>query len=103
MPLRTLVPCPQLTGCDAPVYDAFISYSHARDKPIATTLQVRRAEARQALVFAAAFCACFATSTGLTATPHLWPSIERALERSRFLILLASTGAANLTLGRQRK
>jgi MTH538 TIR-like domain (DUF1863) len=87
-------PMPATDRVDAPVYDAFISYSHARDKPIATTLQsvvqklgkpwYRRRVLR-----------VFRDDTGLTATPHLWPSIERALERSRFLILLASTGAAN--------
>jgi hypothetical protein len=76
-----------------PSYDAFISYSHAKDKPIATALQsvvqklgkpwYRRRALR-----------VFRDDTGLTATPHLWPSIEQALERSRFLILLASPEAA---------
>jgi hypothetical protein len=32
--------------------------------------------------------------TSLSATPHLWPSIEKALSESRFLILLASPEAA---------
>ena len=36
----------------------------------------------------------FRDDTGLTATPHLWRSIEQALNRSRFLILLASPEAA---------
>jgi tetratricopeptide (TPR) repeat protein len=36
----------------------------------------------------------FRDDTSLTATPHLWPSIERALEKARFLILLASREAA---------
>jgi hypothetical protein len=30
----------------------------------------------------------------LTATPHLWPSIEQALKQSRFLVLIASRDAA---------
>jgi hypothetical protein len=34
------------------------------------------------------------TDTSLSATPHLWPSIEQALGQSRFLILLASPEAA---------
>ncbi|MEO8667321.1 MAG: TIR domain-containing protein, partial [Bauldia sp.] len=76
-----------------PAYDAFISYSHARDKAIASALQsviqkvgkpwYRRRAAR-----------VFRDDTSLSATPHLWPSIEVALGQSRFLILLASPEAA---------
>ena len=36
----------------------------------------------------------FRDDTSLAATPHLWPSIEQAVGRSRFLILLASPEAA---------
>jgi MTH538 TIR-like domain (DUF1863) len=39
-------------------------------------------------------CGCSATAPALSATPHLWPSIEQALAQSRFLILLASPEAA---------
>ena len=77
----------------AVAYDAFISYSHAKDKPIATALQsvvqklgkpwYRRRALR-----------VFRDDTSLSATPHLWPSIEQALGQSRFLILLASPEAA---------
>lgn len=76
-----------------PVYDAFISYSHAKDKPIAAALQsviqklgkpwYRRRGLR-----------VFRDDTSLSATPHLWPSIEQALGQSRYLILLASPEAA---------
>src|SRR5262245_38647375 len=75
------------------VYDAFISYSHAKDKPIAAALQsviqklgkpwYRRRALR-----------VFRDDTSLSATPGLWPSIEQALDRSRFLVLLASPEAA---------
>src|SRR5438477_6368692 len=74
-------------------YDAFISYSHAKDKPIAAALQsvVQRLGTkwyqRRAL-------RVFRDDTSLSATPALWPSIERALSQSRFLILLASPEAA---------
>ena len=74
-------------------YDAFISYSHAKDKPIAAALQsvVQRLGKpwyrRRAL-------RVFRDDTSLSATPHLWPSIEQALSQSRFLILLASPEAA---------
>ncbi len=74
-------------------YDAFISYSHAKDKPIAAALQsvvqklgkpwYRRRALR-----------VFRDDTSLTASPQLWPSIEQALARSRYLILLASPEAA---------
>src|SRR4249919_2247028 len=74
-------------------YDAFISYSHAKDKAIAAALQsvVQRLGKpwyrRRAL-------RVFRDDTSLSATPHLWPSIELALGQSRFFILLASPQAA---------
>src|SRR6266480_3020769 len=76
-----------------PAYDAFISYSHAKDKPIAAALQsvVQKLGKpwykRRAL-------RVFRDDTSLSATPRLWPSIEQALSQSRFLILLASPEAA---------
>jgi hypothetical protein len=33
----------------------------------------------------------FRDGTSLSATPHLWPTIELALSQSRFFILLASS------------
>src|SRR5215203_4062582 len=74
-------------------YDAFISYSHAKDKSVAAALQsvVQRLGKpwyrRRAL-------RVFRDDTSLSATPSLWPSIESALDRSRFLVLLASQEAA---------
>jgi TIR domain len=76
-----------------PLYDAFLSYSHAKDKPIAAALQsvVQRLGKpwyrRRAL-------RVFRDDTSLSATPHLWPATEQALAQSRFLILLASPEAA---------
>ncbi|MBX9773302.1 MAG: TIR domain-containing protein [Xanthobacteraceae bacterium] len=75
-------------------YDAFISYSHANDKAVAAALQaaVQRLGKpwyrRRALRI-------FRDDTSLSATPHLWPAIESALERSRYLILIASPEAAS--------
>ena len=76
-----------------PVYDAFISYSHAKDKPIAAALQsviqklgkpwYRRRGLR-----------VFRDDTSLSATPQLWPSIEQALAQSRYLLLLSSPQSA---------
>ncbi|MGA2945691.1 MAG: TIR domain-containing protein, partial [Xanthobacteraceae bacterium] len=82
-------------------YDAFISYSHAQDKPVAAALQaaVQRLGKpwyrRRALRI-------FRDDTSLSATPHLWPSIEQALARSRYLILLVSPqAAASLWVGKE--
>jgi tetratricopeptide (TPR) repeat protein len=74
-------------------YDAFISYSHEKDKPIAAALQSAVQKLgkpwyrRRALRL-------FRDDTSLSATPHLWPSIEQALNQSRYFILLASPEAA---------
>jgi hypothetical protein len=74
-------------------YDAFISYSHGKDKPIAAALQAvvqklgKPWYRRRAL-------RVFRDDTSLSATPHLWPSIEQALGQSRYFILLASPEAA---------
>jgi hypothetical protein len=74
-------------------YDAFVSYSHAKDKAVASALQsvVQRLgkawHQRRAVRL-------FRDDSSLTATPHLWPAIETALGNSRFLVLLASPEAA---------
>src|ERR1700692_477739 len=74
-------------------YDAFVSYSHAKDKPIAAALQSaiqklgKPWSRRRALRL-------FRDDTSLAATPHLWPMIEQALAQSRFFLLLASPEAA---------
>src|SRR5437588_5122087 len=77
-----------------PLYDAFISYSHAKDKPIASALQSAGQKLgkpwyrRRALRL-------FRDDTSLSATPGLWPTIESALNESRYFILLASPDAAS--------
>src|SRR5262249_49567204 len=74
-------------------YDAFISYSHAKDKHIATALQ----SAIQTLGkpwYQRRALRVFRDDASLSATPQLWPSIEQALSESRYLILLASPEAA---------
>jgi tetratricopeptide (TPR) repeat protein len=75
-------------------YDAFISYSHAKDKPVAAALQSvvqtlgKPWYQRRAL-------RVFRDDTSLSATPHLWPTIEQSISQSRYLILLASPEAAS--------
>src|SRR3954471_10256068 len=75
------------------LYDAFVSYSHAKDKPVAAALQAvvqklgKPWYRRRALRL-------FRDDTSLSATPSLWPAIEQALSQSRFLILIASAESA---------
>src|SRR5215813_4436490 len=75
------------------LYDAFISYSHAKDKPVAAALQAAVQRLGKAWHQRRAL-RVFRDDTSLSATPSLWPSIEQALSQSRFLILLASPEAA---------
>src|SRR5271166_1429508 len=87
-------PAGRAIGQEASVgYDAFISYSHAKDKPIATALQSVVQKLGKAWYHRRAL-RVFRDDTSPSATPHLWPSIEQALSQSRFLILLASPEAA---------
>ena len=74
-------------------YDAFISYSHSADGRLAPALQTglqrfarpwyRRHAVR-----------VFRDETGLAVNPHLWASIQTALDNSRYFVLLASPDAA---------
>jgi len=74
-------------------YNAFISDSHATDKPIATALQAVVQKLGKAWYRPRAL-RVFRDDTSRSATSHLWPSIEQALGQSRFLIVLASPEAA---------
>jgi WD40 repeat protein len=74
-------------------YAAFLSYRHGDDAVLAEAVQVglqrlgRRWNQRRAL-------RVFRDATNLSADPRLWASIEQALARSRFLVLLASPASA---------
>jgi len=76
------------------VYDVFVSYSHAADGRLAPQLQAALGSLgkpwhkRRAL-------RVFRDTTSLAASPELWPMIERALEVSRYFVLLASPAAAD--------
>jgi tetratricopeptide (TPR) repeat protein len=76
-----------------PLYDAFISYSHAKDKLIASALQSAIQKLGKPWYQRRAL-RVFRDDTSLSATPHLWPTIRQALGESRYLILLASPEAA---------
>ena len=74
-------------------YDAFISYSHAADGKLAPSLQnALHRIAKPIFQFRA--LNIFRDETSLSATPHLWSKIEEALDKSSYLILLASPAAA---------
>src|SRR3954449_1084957 len=74
-------------------YNAFISYSHAADGKLAPALQsalqrfAKPWYRRRALRI-------FRDQTSLAATPELWPTIQTALDDSRYFLLLASPEAA---------
>ncbi|MFL6799059.1 MAG: TIR domain-containing protein [Xanthobacteraceae bacterium] len=74
-------------------YDAFISYSHAQDKPIASALQAVLQKLGKSWYRRRAL-RVFRDDSSLAASPQLWATIEQALRQSRFLILLASPDAA---------
>jgi tetratricopeptide (TPR) repeat protein len=87
LPVRRL-----MRGHAMALYDAFVSYSHAKDKPIAAALQSVAQKLGKPWYRRRAL-RVFRDDTSLAATPSLWPSIEQALGQSRFLILLASSEA----------
>lgn len=74
-------------------YDAFISYSHAADRPLAKELQ-RHLHRLGRRWYRPAALRVFRDDTSLTASPDLWAAIERALAASRTLVLLAGPAAA---------
>jgi hypothetical protein len=75
-------------------YNAFISYSHAMDGQLAPAIQkalhrIAKPWYKQKALHV------FRDETSLTATPHLWNNIEKALGEAEFLIVLASPTAAH--------
>jgi hypothetical protein len=74
-------------------YDAFISYSHEADQRLAAALELalerlsRPWHKRRGL-------SIFRDAGNLNLSSHLWGSIQRALESSRFLLYFASPAAA---------
>ncbi len=77
-------------------YDAFISYGHGAGARLPRALQLalerlaRPWYKRRAL-------RVFRDDTDLSASPGLWTAIQRGLDQSSYLILLASTDAAQST------
>lgn len=74
-------------------YDAFISYSHRLDAAIAARLQAELQRFAKPWYQLRAL-RVFRDQTSLAASPHLWATIEQALDNSRWLILMASPESA---------
>jgi tetratricopeptide (TPR) repeat protein len=75
------------------MYDAFISYSHAKDTPLGEAVQALLQRLGK-VWYNRTSLKIFRDATGLRPTPALWPSIVSALGQARFLIYLASPEAA---------
>ena len=75
-------------------YDAFISYSHAADGRLAPALQSGLQRLAKPWYRLRAL-RVFRDETGLSTNPHLWPSIEAALDESEWFVLLASPESAS--------
>lgn len=78
----------------ATAYDAFISYSHAVDGKLAPVFQ-RELERFAKPWYRVRSARVFRDKASLTASPGLWSSIEDALSRSKWFILMASPESAN--------
>ncbi len=75
-------------------YDAFISYSHKADAPLAEALE-RHLEKFAKPWYRLRSANVFRDETSLATSPNLWPTIVANLDESAYLILLASTAAAD--------
>ena len=73
-------------------YDAFISYSHSADRALALALQSGLQRFAKPWYRARAL-RVFRDDASLSASPDLWSSIARALDGSRYFVLLASPDA----------
>jgi hypothetical protein len=84
---------PMVRRGQAVTFNGFISYSHAADERLAPAVQrglhelAKPWHRRRALWI-------FRDQTGLSVTPALWSSIQKALDSSEFFVLLASPEAA---------
>jgi len=72
---------------------AFISYSHEKDSNIAMALQSGLQKFAKPWNKLRAVN-IFRDATNLSVTPGMWPSLEKALDESEYLILLASSDSA---------
>jgi WD40 repeat protein len=90
---RLADPAPDAPRSAGGGYDAFISYSHAADHTLAPAIQ-HGLQALAKPLYERRALRVFRDKTSLAITPGLWPTIQQALEASRYFILLASPAAA---------
>ncbi|MCY1143577.1 TIR domain-containing protein [Actinoplanes sp. Pm04-4] len=74
-------------------YDAFVSYSHRRDRALAEALQSALQDFARPWYRPRAL-RIFRDASDLTAAPGLWSAIEQALEKSDWFVLMASPDSA---------
>ncbi|GAC1335781.1 MAG: hypothetical protein NVSMB17_19050 [Candidatus Dormibacteria bacterium] len=74
-------------------YDGFISYSHSADGKLAPAVQGGLQRLARPWYRLRALNV-FRDETGLSVNPHLWSSIQEALDQSRYFVLLASPESA---------
>lgn len=87
--------------CSGPQYAAFISYNHEYDAAFATRL-LRDLEGFERPIWRARTRSIWQDDANLATTPAIWESIKKALDDSRFLIVLLSPGAAkSVWVGRE--
>src|SRR4051794_21468796 len=75
------------------VYTAFLSYSHRADGALAAQLERGLEQIAKKWRHRRAFDV-FRDTSSLSATPELWPTLEKTLDASEFYILLASRESA---------
>src|SRR5438046_2174946 len=81
-------------------FDAFISCSHAADCRLAPALQ-RSIQRLAKPWYRPRALRVFRDESALSANPHLWSSIEAALDESAWFVLLASPETASEWVNRE--
>ena len=83
------------------MYNAFISYSHAADGKLAPALQAGLEKFAKPW-YKIRNLNIFRDEASLSASPHLWPNIEKALAESEYLVYMASpVSASSYWVGRE--
>jgi WD40 repeat protein len=75
------------------MYNAFISYSHAADGKLAPALQTALEKFAKPW-YRVRYLNVFRDEASLSAAPHLWTSIQEAIDKSEYLIYMASPASA---------
>src|SRR5260370_19571506 len=83
----------QEPGLTDPNFQAFVSYSHESDEQFAASLQASLSRFAKPW-YRLRTMRIFRDKTSLSANPALWQSIEDALGRSKYFLLLASPASA---------